>query len=156
MDAQWRNTRGCVRVTRLKRVGINVGGWGWMALVKRKGPPVVSRRNTRPRKKHSRSAYRWPTGYLPTREQATYRVQSLASCLSLDPWQHLPSNTILFFFCEEIFVPWLFPRIINCILIRRKDECVWTWQRARFFTGKDHGHTLLTSMCYDIIGFLYK
>lgn len=56
-----------------------------MVLVKRKGPPAVSRRNARPRKKHSRSAYRWPDRYLPTREQATYRVQRLASCLSLDP-----------------------------------------------------------------------
>lgn len=54
-------------------VGIVVGGWGWMALVKRKGPPAVSRHNTRLRKRHSRSAYWWPRGYLPTREQDIYR-----------------------------------------------------------------------------------
>lgn len=64
--------RACV-LPPLGCVGIVVGGWGWMALVKRKGPPAVSRHNTRPRKRHSRSAYWWPRGYLPTREQDIYR-----------------------------------------------------------------------------------
>lgn len=74
-------------------VGIVVGGWGWMALVKRKGPPAVSRHNTRPRKRHSRSAYWWPRGYLPTREQDIYREETRG--VACHPFSARRSSTTL-------------------------------------------------------------
>lgn len=87
-------TRVSARALLLPCRRINVGGWGWMTLVKRKGPPAGPRHNPCSHKGGSRLIDD-RSATLLSWQQAIYRLESAIDKASFEPAPSQPKHTFL-------------------------------------------------------------